>query len=294
MVKNFSEEELEQLRLKASACWHIAGKLGTKDSPLVTEITSRLEEFMGIDSERDFFSGPTEKELGDICDELILVPDASVRVMTLLSMWFLEHRSVHLGFISTLISSEEKGELIVYGKPCGAMNLRDQTHSYLLRIFDFRQVLLVSRLKESIRHWESVLDGYAHDYYYPKRSLTWKLRSEEGEKPTPKKIKKEALTHFQDALKCFAKDVKGIIVNIGLTDIAQKRKEEIKRDLMTILHYNFTAEQSPLITLAVLNELAWLGGYAFPCEWLIKIIDTMPSTIDFSSQLKNLLLLHSS
>ena len=286
MVENFSEEELKRLRLKASTCWHIAGKLGTKDSPLVAGIISRIEEFMSKDPGREFSSMPTKEELGATCDELILVPDASTRVMTLRSMWFLRYRSVQLGFISTLLSSRERGDLISSGEVCGNEIVGWETAKYLARIFNFREFLLVPQLERSIGHWESVLRGYAKDYFYPKESFNWRhsfLRK------SLKTIKREACVNYRDSLRCFANDIRGIISNLGLTDIAKKREVEIKEDLIKILRYNFSAEQSPLVTIVVLEELGRLSESAFPSEWLIEIIEKMLPVIDFSSQLKNLL-----
>ncbi len=289
MVSNHPEKDLMELRLKASACWKAAGRIRTERNPLVTIVTSRLEEWMGMDERVEAVSIHTAEEVGAICDDLILIPDASVQVMTLLSMWFVGYRSRYLGLISTFLASKEKGSLITSLGTVGAKDLRDQTHSYLMKIFDFNDALLPYRIEKSTAHWSRVLGGYADTYSNPRESLDWWDKKSAGERPTEKGIKEEAKRNYCQARGFFKNEARSIIAELT-ADIVDKREREIKEDLVMILSYIFATELSPSVVMAVLNEMSWLSRFSFPEKWLMEALDSVLPSVNLSDQLKAIIL----
>jgi len=158
------KKDIAKSRLKAAWCW----KFSSQVNPLTSSAMRELEDIFGSFMEQDAeTSVPTFEQVSQKCDELIMVNDASTRIMVLTSMFLMHYISPHVDIIASLLDSEEEGDLYDWlsGRKLDEnKSLGKQAKQYLLWVLNIEDTYIFAELKKKIDHWSGVLGyGYSHD-----------------------------------------------------------------------------------------------------------------------------------
>ncbi len=244
--------------MEAAFCWHTASKF-VNYSPTAKKVLEGMRNFLGGPK---LVSKITRPQLKEKCEKLILIENASVRLMAIRAMGMIRQISKNLGLISSLLASKETGKLIHYptGESLEDARLSDEVGSYLFGILDIRKADLFSRLKEADNHWFRLLVEYSQ---------------------------KKNKENYLNCLNLFRYDLKEILQETSPV-VRKKRNKEIKNALRQIIEYNLCRHQEISVTVIVLERLAWIARGRFPGQWLVEIVEETARNKNLSSNLSAL------
>lgn len=157
------EKSIVELRLEAAWCWDFSSKVYPFSGSMLKEIMGKIENFMGLDNQESL---PTFEQVAQKCDELVLVDDASVRVMTLTAMFLMHYISPKIDIIASWLDSKEEGYSYdwrsgnKFDKPEA---LGEKTRQYLIWVLNIRDTQMFYKLGEIIEHWGGIL-GYGNPF----------------------------------------------------------------------------------------------------------------------------------
>ncbi len=159
------EKTIEELRREAALCWCFSSKVNRSPSSMLTEILNSLESIIGRNHVARI---PTYEEVARKCDELILVDDATTRVMTLTAMFIMGYISPHVDVIASLLNSEDVGHL--YDWHTGRVLKQEEAlgkcaRNYLVWVLRIGDTDLMKELEKKMIHWNTIL-GYDQTLEY--------------------------------------------------------------------------------------------------------------------------------
>ncbi len=159
------EKTIEELRREAALCWCFSSKVNRFPSPLLTEILNSIESIIGRNYDARV---PTFEDVAHKCDELILVDDATTRVMTLTAMFIMGYISPHVDVIASLLNSEDVGHM--YDWHTGRVLKQEEAlgksaRNYLVWVLRVGDTDLMKELEKKMDHWNTIL-GYDQTLEY--------------------------------------------------------------------------------------------------------------------------------
>lgn len=251
--------EINRVQQEASWCWRYSTKVLTEQHPY-----------------RDNDFGLTKNDLLERCEELLLIPDPSVRVMVLKALFLMHARTVHVGFIATLITSDEYGmDFDSQGTALGKSSVSRCAMQYFYDILNLKEMHMCTILQEKNAHWLGCLES--GKYNIPKMKLD-------------RRKTRVAMRRMQTRMWA-RNDISEYLRLMIKTDYCDRRTREVYEDIETIIRHVCT-EDVPISTVtAVLVFLARLAssGYFSESE-LVKIVQEVVVHTSLSDTLQNLML----
>jgi hypothetical protein len=265
---------IEEARKQARICWEKSTEL-IELSPaarMVLNVLNGKSITRTPESSGQRVSQDTFFSFYDQLEELILIDDPSVRVMTLKAMGLSSYLSRHTGLIATFYASEEAGDLLDEdGKKIDSESVSIGTWRYFLEILKVPNFF--DDLKACVKHWEGVLNiDYTREFS--------KVESLDFSGATPKLVsrqvpKAEVKTRIE-----LNKSEMTSLYRQSILRLKEKYNSgyyeqgwiQAYRGLEMIFSYLAEANLSTYVHGAALEMLARVASIKyFPARWLIEL-----------------------
>lgn len=265
---------VKRARIVADNAWVMASKF-RELSPTAQKVFSAMG---GVNYEKPkswlgrWIAAKVRKILCWRLDKLILIDDASVRVMALKAMEALNYPSKHIGLIATLYVSEEIGHTLnEAGEQRSAEGVSDEVWSYFLNLLDIPYYF--KDLQRTTDHWEMVLSiDYTKEYSVED---SWDLSGKEPvriHRDVPlDEVGRRLINRRKEILGLYRHDLDKLTEK-KLAGYYEQRQAEVYKCVEEIIRYLFQQKLDDKTIAEALGMLAWIARAGhFPEKWRLEL-----------------------